>query len=63
VLVKSLPAEEWRRFGPKIIRDEIGRLTRSIGEGRGAAVLAGFARGCLRIPGYTISRWRRVAIR
>jgi GT2 family glycosyltransferase len=63
VLVKSLPAEEWRRSGPAIVAAEVRRLARSFGERRAAAVLAGFTRGSLRIPAYAVGRWRSAGSR
>jgi len=58
VLVASLPAAEWREHWRTILATEAQTLLAGFRERRAAAVLAGFSRGLLRMPGLLLRRCR-----
>lgn len=62
VLVKSLPAADWRRLGGRILVAQLRLLAASFRERRAGAVLCGFLLGLSRVPRYLLER-RRLSAR
>lgn len=63
VLIASLPGPDWRNHWRAILAGEGAALLAAFREQRAAAVLAGFGRGLIRIPGLVLRRCRKTGRR